>query len=523
MLRFKVFHNGTPAKTLNLEGSHLLGTDRVPLRAEIKFHNGEILCEPKARGAAALALMWPVKGLAEQAASPGSKHPGSAGEKPVAEGRMMLETTRLVERTRPYNLNVELARGHLMRISLKREDWGLYDYPEGATLYDRVDRARDMLVAAITATNEQKAAELGDAAVAASVRAGEAVATFHADVFLKRRIAAREIVKRPLGCCLDATGNWEPLVEPLSKWFDFAVVSFPWRALEPREGKCQPEAIEQCLQLLRSRKTAIWGRSLMSFQQAHLPEWLPGWADDYDRLRERVAKQIKAVLKQFGAHVRAWEVIGGIHAHNAFRFSFEQIMDLTRLSAILVKQMSPRSKALIGIVLPWGEYYAADSRTIPPHLYAEMAVESGINFDAFSLELPFGFDEGGLYVRDLMQVSALLDRFGSLGKPLHVTAVCVPSGGDATTQGAWRGRWSEQVQAQWLRAFYKIALSKPFVETVSWRAMSDASDVQHQTGFLRADLSPKPACQDLLSLRKDLRAGIVAQHPGGAPSTDGGI
>jgi len=524
MLRFKVFHKGEPAKSLNLEGVHLLGTDRVPLRAEIKFHNGEILCEPKARGAAALALMWPVRSIAGQAASAASRKPApSGGDGAIDEGRMMLETTRLVERTRPYNLNVELARGYLMRISLKREDWGLYDYPEGEPLYGWVDRARDLLVAAITAPNEQKAAELGDAALASSVRAGEALATFHADLLLKRRIGDREIVKRPLGCCLETAGAWQAQVEPLSKLFDFAVVSFPWRSLEPREGKYQPEEIDQCLQLLRAKKMAIWGRSLMSFQQAHLPDWLPGWADDYDRLRERVARQIKAVLKQFGAHVRAWEVIGGIHAHNAFRFSFEQLMDLTRLSAMLVKQMSPRSKAMIGIVLPWGEYYAADSRTIPPYLYAEMAVESGINFDAFSLEMPFGFGEGGLYVRDLMQVSALLDRFGSLGKPLHVTAVGVPSGGATTTQGAWRGVWSEQVQAQWLRAFYKIALSKPLVETVSWRVLSDVSDVKHHAGFLRADLSPKPACQELLALRKELRAGIVAQHPGAAPSTDAGI
>lgn len=514
MFRFKVFHNGLPAKTLDLEGAHLLGTDRVPQRAEIKFRGGEIICEPRARGAAALALMWPVKAVA---AAGGSACSGGEG---LGESRMMLETTRLVERTRPYNLNVEIARGQLMRISLKREDWGLYDYPDGAPLYAEVDRARDLLVAALTAPEESKAAELGDAAVAVAVRAGEAVATFHADIFLKRRIAAHQIVKRPVGCCLAPAADCKAQVERLSKCFDFAVVSFPWRSLEAREGKFQPETTDRCLQLLRAKKMAIWGRSLMSFQQDHLPEWLPGWADDYDRLRERVARHIKAVVKQFGAHVRAWEVIGGIHAHNTFRFSFEQLMDLTRMSAILVKQMSPRSKALIGIVLPWGEYYAADSRTIPPYLYAEMAVESGINFDAFSLEMPFGLGEGGLYVRDLMQVSALLDRFGSLGRPLHVAAVGVPSGGASTAQGTWRGPWSEPVQAEWLGAFYKIALSKPFVETVSWRVLADTPDAQQQSGFLTADLSPKAACQGLLTLRQELRAGFLAQHTGPAPSAD---
>jgi hypothetical protein len=517
MLRFKVFQNGVPAKSLSLEGAHLLGTDRVPLRAEIKFTNGELICEPKARGAAALALMWPVKGLTKQptpAANVGGLEFGAAG------GRMMIETTRLIERTRPYILNLELARGQLMRISLKREDWGLYDYAEGAPIYQQVDRARDLLVAAITAANESKASELGDAAIAASVRAGEAVAAFHADVFLKRRIAEHKIVKRPLGCRIDSVGECEAQIEPLSRAFDFALLPFSWRTLEPSEGKYQPEAIERCVQTLRIRKVPIWGQSLLSFERGLLPEWLPTLADDYEQIRERAARQIKYVLKQFGAHVRAWEVIGGVHATNAFKFSFEQLMDLTRVATILVKQMSPRSKAIIGIVLPWGEYYASDPRTIPPLLYAEMAVESGIGFDAFGLEMQFGAGERGLYVRDLMQISALLDRFGTLGKPLHVTAAGVPSSGGSATQGSWRGPWSEEVQARWLREFYRIALSKPFVETVSWRLLADQPDAGDCGGLLNADLSPKLACAELKTLHQELRAGVLRTPGPATPELD---
>ena len=517
MLRFKVFQNGAPAKSFNLEGAHLLGTDRVPLRAEIKFSNGEIICEPKARGAAALALMWPVKGIAKQAAS--SPNAGIF-ESGAPGGRLMLETTRLVERARPYILNVELARGQLMRISLKREDWGLYDYTDGAAIYQQVDRARDLLVSAITATNEARASEIGDAAIAASVRAGETVATFHADLFLKRRIADHKIVKRPLGCRIDAVAECQTHIEPLSQAVDFAQLPFSWRTLEPTEGNYQPGATEQCVQLLRTRKMPIWGQTLLSFERTNLPDWLPALADDYDQIRERAARQIKYVLKQFGAHVRAWEVIGGIHACSAFKFSFEQLMDLTRVATILVKQMSPRSKAIIGIVLPWGEYYATDPRTIPPPLYAEMAVESGINFDAFGLELQFGANDHGLYVRDLMQISALLDRFGNLGKPLHITAAGVPSSGGSAMQGSWRGPWSEEVQARWLREFYRIALSKPFVETVSWRLLADHAEEEDSSGLLRTDMSPKPACEELKSLRRELHAGVLRTPGPNAPEVD---
>jgi hypothetical protein len=500
MLRFKVFENGAPAKSVDLDGAHLLGSDRVPLRAEIKFAGGEIICEPRARGAAAIAIMWPVKG----------------------RGRIMLETTRLLERQRPYNLHVELARGHLMRISHKREDWGLYDFADGRPVYDQVDQAKAILVEAMTAPDDVKAAELADAAVSAGVKAGEAVALFHADVFLKRMANENRIAKRPMGCLLDGEKDCQSLVQPISKAFSFAVLPFSWRSLEPQEGEYRPEPLEQCVRSLRKAKIPIWGKSLLSFAPGDLPQWLHAWAKDYNRLRELAVKQIKFALKTFGVHVRAWEVIGGIHAYNTFSLTFEQLMDMTRVSATLVKQMSPRSKAIVGIVLPWGEYYGKDPKTIPPLLYAEMAVDSGINFDAFGLEMQFGLGRPGLYTRDLMQASAMLDRFGNLGKNLHVTAAGVPSSGGSAPGGSWQASWSEEAQAQWVREFYKVALSKPFVETVSWHALVDdppAADAKQQPprsgGVLRADLTPKPAYQELLALRqtiKDLRAASPL-HP----------
>ncbi len=495
MFRFKVFEKGVPAKKLDLVGAHLLGSDRVPLRAAISFAEGEIVCEPRARGTAALALMWPVQG----------------------RGRMMLETTRLVERKAPYNLHVELARGELMRISQKREDWGLYDFTEAKALYDRVDQAKAILVDAMTAADDTESAKLGDAAIAASVEVAEAIAIFHAELILQRRIEIQKIVKRPLGCIVHDLRAVRNQLPRMMEAFDFASFPFNWRLIEPRESKYQPELFEQCLQLLRKSKMPIWGRGLLSFDQSSLPEWLRRWTRDYDGLRERVIRQIQYVMKNFGAHVRAWEVISGVHAHSELDLSFEKIMDLTRTSATLVKQMSPRSKAILGIVLPWGEYYARDPKTIPPLLYAEMVVESGINFDAFGLELRFGGDNqddnagkeaaklSGRYVRDMMHVSALLDRFASLGKPLHVTATGVPSEGSGP-DGCWAKAWTPEVQAQWVHDFYRIAFSKPQVDTVTWHSLADTEDGRCD-GLLSRSLAPKPAWKTIQEFRRQLTPG----------------
>lgn len=492
MLRFKVFENGTPAKSADLDGAYLVGNDRVPMRAELEFKQGEIQCDPRARGAAALSILWPVEGV----------------------GRLMLETTRLLDDRPPHNLHVELARGYLMRIGQKREDWGLYDFAEGQSLYDEIDAARDLLIKAMTASDDADAAALADQALAAGVKVGEAVGTFHAEIFFKRRHAASQLAKRPLGCCLDPASDWKERTRALSQAFDFVRVPFSWRAIEPKRGKPDAAAVEPCLRALRQHKLNIRGAALLSFDTPHVPKWLPAASKSFKHLRESVSEHLKYVLKQFGPSVKSWEVISGVHAHNPLQLTFEQIMELTRMSAILVKQMAPRSTAIVDITLPWGEYYAQDPRTIPPMLYAEMVVQSGINFDAFGLEVRFGGEGSRHYVRDMLQISAMLDRFGNLGKPVHVTAAGVPSAG-SNTEGSWRGAWSEDLQARWVRDFYQIALSKPFVETVCWQALSDAGDGSHAGGLLRPDASPKPAYEELLKLHRKLKT-----TPKGEPAMD---
>ncbi|MBN2563024.1 MAG: endo-1,4-beta-xylanase [Phycisphaerae bacterium] len=486
MLRFKVFENGAPAKSVDLEDAYLVGNDRVPQRTRLEFVNGEITCATESSAAAALSIMWPVEGV----------------------GRIMLETTRLMERPRPYNLHVELARGQLMRISQKREDWGLYDYPDDQGLYQEIQAARDLLTDALTARDDVAAARQGDAAIAASVKVGEAMGVFHSAVFLERQRAAGKLSKRPLGCRFEVTRNSETYVKSLAEAFDFVSLPFTWRTMEPQEGVRQTretELIEKWLRVFRQQKVHVRGGSLLSFEPAHLPQWLGVLSEDYERLREAMARHLKRTFKQFGAHVHSWEVISGVHAYNVFRLSLEQIMELTRMAAILAKQRAPKSTAIIGIALPWGEYYSRDPRTIAPVLYAQMVAQHGINFDAFGLEMTFGGNEPGHYVRDMMQISAMLDQFCILGKQVHVTAAGVPSSGKPTRTGCWHGQWTEEVQAQWVREFYQIAFSKGFVETVTWQTLADPPDGSHACGLLRADLSPKPAFEEILALRAKLR------------------
>ncbi len=496
MIRFNVFENGAPAKSVDLDSAYLLGPDNVPMRGDFHFANGQITCETPLRGPIALALMWPTKDF----------------------GRIMLETTRLMPRPKPYNLHLELARGRLVRISQKREDWGLFDFPEGEALYAEIDQARAHLVEALTAPDDATAAGRGEEALSASVAAGSHLAIFHADVFLKRRRAANQFGRRPFGCCLGASaqskGNAgaadnESLIRKLTADVHFFVLPFTWSTLEPREGKNDWTSVKDLVSLLGRHKIHIRGTSIVSFKRSNLPGWATRRQKDLARIDASMTRHVRRVLTQFGAGVQTWEVISGINAHNDVHFTFEQLMDLTRSAVLLAKELAPRAAAIIGITLPWGEYYSRDQKTIPPLLYADMVVRNGINFDAFGLELAFGRGEREVFTRDPMQISTMLDTFGNLGKPLHLTVVGLapPQSGPHPADPTPR----ENAHAAFLRTIYRVALSKPFVESVAWRPPPDPSPNAPFLGLLRPDLSPTAALDQIRSLRREL-VGDATRH-----------
>jgi endo-1,4-beta-xylanase len=489
MLRFLVFDHGQPARNAFLEGAYLVGSDGVPLRADITFANGEIRCTKRAPGPAGLAVFWPVKGF----------------------GRLVLETTRLVERDEPYNLHVELARGRLMRISHKREDWGLYDYPDGAEHYRRVDDAKAHFIAALTAPDEAAAAQHADLATELAVTVGEDLGLFHADLFVKRRRSTGMIPKRPFGVGVSLAANAEQQRQPLRDAFDFVTLPVSWRDIEPKPGSLKWDPLDLWVNWLAQHRLHVRAGPLVSLAAEHLPDWLTDRDDNYEQMRESLVNHALSLVRRFTHRIQSWEVVSGLHAVNSFHFNLEQLMDLTRTSTMVIKQNAPRSNSIITIVLPWGEYYARDPRTIPPLLYADLCVQSGFHFDAFGLQFQFGAPYDGMLVRDLMQVSALIDRFANFGKPLHITAVQVPSetvpaqkkDSPLTGGGVWHEPWSEPLQARWLRQFYELAFSKPFVETIAWRQLTDGSDPILRTGgLIRPDGSRKPAFDQLLEFRQ---------------------
>jgi hypothetical protein len=93
---------------------------------------------------------------------------------------------------------------------------------------------------------------------------------------------------------------------------------------------------------------------------------------------------------------------------------------------------------------------------------------------------------------------------------LYITDAAVPSQMgegpyDGRVAGVWHDEWNELRQAQWIEQFYKIALSKPFVDSVIYSSPADAEDnTIASSGLLTDQFKPKESFRTLKRLHDSI-------------------
>jgi len=475
-VRFQVFSNGKAMKDFELHGAYLFGSDGMAVRrTQVQFADGLLYCEKPNQETAGLALLWPVEGF----------------------GRVLLPTTCLPEREEPYNLNLELARGRLMQIINKREDWSIFeDAEDTAALYGQM---QDLFIRAIQNISDGSvASQLADQSLQKALDFSEGLSAKYAKGLFGIRGKNHGFGRGCLGCWVDPKQVGNPAyLEKLAGVFGLAMVPFNWGQIEMERGAYDFSKLDACISILSKRKMAIGAGPLLCFAQEHLPKWLLKSEASFEKIRECAYKFVSAAASRYAGMVRTWCVVSGLNAFNYFGFGFEQVLEITRAANMAVKAAAERALRIIEVSNPWGEYYGARPDTIPPIVYMDMVIQNGINFDAFGLTMRFGRDEPGQHIRDMMQISALLDSFAPISRPIYITHVEVP-GRDTDgpcagrVAGIWHGGWDQHRQAEWLDQFCRIALGRAFIDGVICSSFTDTKDSAiADGGLLTAGLEPK--------------------------------
>lgn len=492
-IKFEIYRDGNRVTQFTPMAAIAMGPESVPVPAEISFRDGTLVLSRSDEHALGVSLLW-------DAGAPGS---------------YVLETTRVPPRQKPYNLNVELARFRLMKIVQKQEDWNLFDFPKAEKFLARFKESQGLFAEALGKLDQPaEAAKLADQSLAMSIELGEQLSGFHSELLINRRRASNAFVRHIFGCRVDPTIPNAKYRETLTSGFDYAVMPLSWKQLQPQEQVWDTGPVDEWIELLSKKRMPIVGGPLIDLTDGEVPDWMYIWEHDFDTLRELAYEYVQRVVGRYRKAVAVWNVCSGVHTNSVFPLSFEQVIELTRLLVTQVKTLIPNAKTLITVKHPFGEYHAKGRSSVPPMLYAEMVAQAGINFEAFGLEVETGVPLPGLFTRDLFQFSCMLDKFSTLGRPVFLTCVNAPSRStpdrsdrsdgklDPSMGGRWRRPWDPELQAEWMENIYRVALSKPYVESIAWGNLADMSPSIPGGGLLDDMLKPKPAYTKLQELRE---------------------
>lgn len=534
MLRFAFANPGqwTP------KHAHLIGPDDLALPAEINLSGNVIEAVKRVDGAGALAIQFPL--------------PSPTG------GTLTLRTTLLPERPAPYLLTLELARHQVMLMLNKLEEWALFDLPASDPVMLKVEQARSAWTHALVVQRRSGStglfsAEAESAAVDAllvAIEAGEALALLSARQQHARRISGEleKLAKKPppanaiteheaqearkraagsagvilpevpqigVGVC---PAIFAPQVcDAIVKCADFVSVPMRWAELEPTEGKYSFARTDRWIEwAVTKAKLPVTAGPVLDFDAGGVPDFLYIWEHDYETLRDVVIEHVKQVVTRYRRTVNTWTICSGLHVASNFAISYEQAVDLTRVCVLIVKKLHPQAKVQIEIAQPWGEYTAEvgsrAARSIPPAVYCELLNQVGVEFDAVALKVQMGVPLPGRSTRDLIALSALLDRYGKLDKPISLSVLGAPSapvtamGDDALESGSWRKPWSPEQQGVWASRAMALAAGKPYVKSICWQEIADGpAPCMAGGGLLNAQGQPRPAMNALTTLREALR------------------
>ncbi|MFB6088224.1 MAG: hypothetical protein ABEK36_00415, partial [Candidatus Aenigmatarchaeota archaeon] len=102
--------------------------------------------------------------------------------------------------------------------------------------------------------------------------------------------------------------------------------------------------------------------------------------------------------------------------------------------------------------------------------------------------------------RHLYSISEMLDWYSKLNKTVHIQYFQAPSNYVGGQQGFWHEKWNEDVQAEWIKKYYKLIYSKPFIRSINYLEVKDSGWKDLKTGILYQNGTPKESYFELKRL-----------------------
>jgi hypothetical protein len=360
----------------------------------------------------------------------------------AGRGPLMLRTSTLVDRQRPYLLPVELARGTLNRLRNRAASWQAAGLGLSSELNEQLKLSMTPFIDAVSAQHDEetaiKAAEL------AQQRALDAMETLGRE-YVQQVFAQRQPDGRVLSTLLGGnlgSGVMPRNTEPMFKAaFNTGVVPIRWSEIQPGPDQWEWAKTDKQVQWCQRHGVKIVAGPIASLRREMLPAWIREEDLTYDGFQQQLDALVTATVQRYRGQVHLWHAAGGTNVPQCLPFNDEHRLRLTMLAVQRTHALDPRTPVFVSMAQPWGEYLLQRPHAVAPLHFAELLVRADLGVAGVGLEVNLGCGTGCTYVRDLLEINDFIDVWGLLGLPL-IVMLSVPSGplGDSRSGPSVPGR-----------------------------------------------------------------------------------
>ncbi len=473
------------------ERAYMTGSDQIPWQCRIRLNDGELTVERHVTDSGKFHIPWPVPG----------------------HGEIVLATATLMERDRPYQLLVELARGKINQVRNQIADWQSIGLIVPNKVEATLHKALKQFAKAATSQDDvERAAELAEKAIVSALDVADLLVASYIEQALAARQRHSHRLPVMLGGALAADAPAAPLDGQFLRTFNACISPMVWRQVEASEGSYHWDAFDRQLEWCSRHGIAVCGGPLLRLDALGLPDWLYLWEGDFNNIQSFASDYVEAVVSRYRGKLQAWHCASRINVGDGLSLNEEQKLRLAVRSIEIVRDIDPATPIIVRFDQPWAEYMSRTSPDLSPLHFADALVRAGLQLSGIGLEINMGYYPGGSSLRDRLEFSRLLDLWSCLGVPLHLL-LTVPSGQQAQPAAgrarpapladAFPGGWSPENQAAWIKHYFPLFFAKPAVQGVFWNQLydSDAAEFPH-AGLIDSSGAFKPAFAALAVLRK---------------------
>ena len=490
LLRFMVHDRESLPDDL-LERIYMTGLEEIPWQSRCYWDRNELVLARAVNDSGSIRVPWR-----------SSVHPET-----------VLSTASLMERERPYQLEVELARGTLNLVRNQIAAWQLAGLQVPVTLKARMAEAGGHFAKAATSQHEPAAAvrhaeRAIDCTIETSMQVGESYA--------EQALAVRRRQTPQLTTLLGINLGHRPIVQDraaeLTSTFNTAVIPFSWRKIEADEGKRDWSVCDRQVQWCQASSMKTCGGPLLQFDPGGIPDWTVLFEDELEMVFDFMIEHVQAVVQRYRGRVHLWQVASRVNFGNVLSLSEEQRLRIVVRAIEAIRAIDARTPLVVSFDQPWAECLASRRLDLSPMHFADTLVRADLGLSGLGLEINAGYWPGGSMRHGLLDYSRLLDRWSLLGLPL-LLSLTTPSSGEADANVAGPARaipagrnaaLTPESQREWIERFLPMMLAKQCVQVIVWNQLHDREphDFPH-SGLYNATGLAKPGLQTLREIRQE--------------------